>query len=121
MNLFQWLTIPVLAAVLLAEMIGLARKPTGRRLRLIRISVWAAALAAIVNPELPQAVATSVGIGRGADLVFYVGMLASLATFFYFYSRDFRLQGQLADVVRHLAIQNARRGGEEGLDSSPNP
>jgi hypothetical protein len=48
-------------------------------------------------------------------------MLASLATFFYFYSRCFRLQGQLADVVRHLAIQNARRGGEADLDGSPIP
>jgi hypothetical protein len=121
MNLFQWVTISVLAAVLLGESIGLARKSTGRRLRLIRISIWAAAAAAIADPQLPQAVATHVGIARGADLVLYVGLLASLATFFYFYSRYFRLQRQLADVVRHLAIQNARRGGEEGLDGSPIP
>jgi small membrane protein len=121
MNLFQWLTISVLAAVLLAESIGLARKSTGRGLRLIRISIWAAAAAAIGDPEFPQAVATYVGIARGADFVLYVGLLASLATFFYFYSRYLRLQGQLADVVRHLAIQNARRGGEEDLDGSPIP
>jgi small membrane protein len=121
MNLFQWLTIPVLTTVLLGEIIGLARKSTGRRLRLLRISVWAAAAAAIADPGLPQAVATYVGIGRGADFVLYVGLLASLATFFYFYSRYFRLQGQLADVVRHLAIQNPRRGGEEALDRAPLP
>jgi small membrane protein len=110
MNLFQGLTLTVLSVVLLAESCGLARKSSGRKLRVLRMLVWGAAAAAIMNPGLPQAAATFVGIGRGADLVMYVGLLAFLATFFYFYSRCIRLQRQITDVVRHLAIQNARQG-----------
>jgi hypothetical protein len=113
MNLFQWLTLPVLLAVLLIEVVGLVRKPTGTRLRWLRALVWAAAAAAIVYPELPQVLANQIGIGRGADLVLYLFVLAFLGVTFYFYSRYLRLQGQLTDVVRYLAIQNARHGRED--------
>jgi hypothetical protein len=119
MNLFQWLMLPVLATAFLADVIGLVRKPGGRSLRLVRAAVWVVAALAIANPEFPQAVANLFGIGRGADLVLYLSVVAFLGVSFYFYSRYFRLQGQLAEVVRHLAIQNARRGGLEGSDESP--
>jgi small membrane protein len=119
MNLFQWLMLPILATLFFADIIGLVRKPGGRRLRLVRAAVWAVAALAIAHPELPQAVANVFGIGRGADLVLYLSVVAFLGVSFYFYSRYFRLQGQLAEVVRHLAIQNARRGGPDGIDDSP--
>jgi small membrane protein len=115
MNLFQWLTLPVLSAVLLADVVGLVRKPKGRNLRLLRAVVWAVTAVAIANPDLPQAVAHRIGIGRGADLVLYVFVLAFLGASFYFYSRYVRLQRQLTDVVRHLAIQNARHGRADDL------
>jgi hypothetical protein len=108
MNFFQYLTLPGLALAFFAEMIGLLRKPAGRKSRLVRVGVWALAALAIAYPQIPQAVASQLGISRGADLILYLFVLAFLAASFYFYSRYFRLQGQLTDVVRHLAIQNAR-------------
>jgi len=111
MNLFQTLTLPILAAALFADIVGLVRKPAGRRLRLLRAAVWAVAAVAIVHPEFLQTAANQIGIGRGADLVLYLFVLAFLGVSFYFYSRYLRLQGQLTDVVRYLAIQNARQGG----------
>jgi hypothetical protein len=113
MNLFQWLTLPVLAALLFVELLGLVRKSGGTKLRLFRCAVWTAAALTIIDPELLQTVATRIGIGRGADLVLYLGVLAFLGVSFYFYSRYVRLQRQLTDIVRHLAIQNARRGRQE--------
>jgi small membrane protein len=121
MTLFQWFMLPALASVFFWEMVGLARHPTGRRLRLVRGAVWAIAALAIAKPEFLQAVANLIGISRGADLVLYVFVLAFLGVSFYFDSRNFRLQGQLAEVVRHLAIQNARHGGDADLDGSPLP
>jgi hypothetical protein len=115
MNLFQWLTLPVLLALVLAECVGVVRKATGWKLRLFRAVLWAAAAVAIVNPELAQGLANHIGVGRGADLVLYLVVLAFLAVSLYFYSRYVRLQRQLTDVVRHLAIQNAQRGGQEDL------
>ncbi len=113
MNLFQLLTLSVLSALLCVDLAGLVRKSTGRKLRLARLAVWAAAAAAILNPDLPQGLANGIGIGRGADLVLYLFVLAFLGVSFYFYSRFLRLREQLTDVVRHLAIQSARQGQEE--------
>jgi hypothetical protein len=110
MNLFQWLTLPVLTVVLLAELLGIVRQRGRWGARLLRVLLWAAAIVAILKPGIPQAVATEIGIGRGADLVLYLFVLAFLATSFYFYSRYIRLQRQLTEVVRHLAIQNWKQG-----------
>ena len=114
MNLFQLLTLSVVAAVLAAEFLGLCRKSAGRKSRLLRIAVWSAAAAAIVDPGIPQAVAIRIGIGRGADLVLYMVVLAFLWGSFYFYSGFVRLERQLTEVVRYVSIQNARRGRQEG-------
>ncbi len=110
MNLFQLLTLSVVAAVLAAEFLGLCRKSAGRKSRLLRIAVWSAAAAAIVDPGIPQGIATRLGIGRGADLVLYLLVLAFLWGSFYSYSCFVRLQRQLTEVVRHLAIQSAQHG-----------
>lgn len=110
MNLFQWLTLPVLGLLLLKDGVGLLfGRPTFRRDRLIRWLVWGGAFAAIMNPGLTSQAANAIGIQRGTDLVLYLFVLAFLGTAFYFYSQSVRLHRQLTDVVRHLAIQEARR------------
>jgi hypothetical protein len=116
MNLFQWITLPILLGVLAVELIGLARKRGAKGSRLLRCAIWAAAAVAIARPDLPQLAASSVGIHRGADLVLYLFMLAAVAVAFYFYSRYVQLQRQITEVVRHLAIAEAQRGGESGAE-----
>lgn len=112
MSLFQTLTLAILGLALCSEFVGLMRRSTGRKLRLARAAVWTVAGIAIIYPAFPQTVANLIGVGRGADLILYLFVLAFLGVSFYFYSRYVRLQGQLTDVVRHLAIQNARHGQE---------
>ncbi len=110
MNVFQWITLPILALLLVRDGVGLlARRPTFRRDRLFRWLVWAAAFVAIFNPDLTVVVANAIGIQRGTDLVLYVFVLAFLGSAFYFYSQNVRLHRQLTDVVRHIAIQEARK------------
>ena len=70
----------------------------------------AAAAIAIARPDLPQLAASTLGINRGADLVMYLLCLSFLVLSFYFYARYVRLQRQVTEVIRHLAIQEARRG-----------
>jgi hypothetical protein len=115
MNLFQVLALLALGTALGAELVSLARKPVGGRMRWLRAIVWTAAVGAILHPEWSQSLANQIGIGRGADLVLYLFVLAFLGVSFYFYSRYVRLQRQLTDVVRHLAIQNARQGEANDL------
>jgi hypothetical protein len=114
MNLFQWVTLSALGLLLLWELARLARGPVSRGAWLLRVVTWASAAAAIADPDLVQRVAVSLGIGRGADIVLYCYVLAAPALAFYFYARYVRLQRQLTEVVRHIALQEARRGDVEG-------
>ncbi|MFV2070659.1 MAG: DUF2304 domain-containing protein [Pirellulales bacterium] len=109
MTPFQWITLASLAAALLWELI---RIRTGRgpwRQAAVRGAVWTMAAIAIAKPELLQWAARAIGIQRGADLVFYVMALAFVATSFFLYARYIRLQCQITELVRELAILEARR------------
>lgn len=122
MNLFQWITLPILGLLLLRDGLGLVLgRPSFRRDRLVRWLVWGAAFATIANPNLMVVVATTIGIGRGTDLVLYLFVLAFLGSAFYFYSQNVRLHRQLTDVVRHMAIQEARKESAPSPAASPEP
>ena len=113
MNLFQWITLPVLVLLIARDAAGLLfGRPSFRRDRVVRWLVWVAAFLAILNPDLTSQVANAIGINRGTDLVLYVFVLAFLGASFYLYARYTRLHRQLTDVVRHIAIQEARKGSE---------
>lgn len=114
MNLFQWLAITVLGLLLASELVRLARGPVGRLFWALRCFVWLAAVLAIARPDWVQTVATTIGIGRGADVVLYGFVLLFPAVSFYLYSRCVRLQRQVTELVRHIAIMEARRGSGEG-------
>jgi len=110
MNLFQWLALSALGTVLLAEAVGWLRRPGFGFARVFRCLVWLAAGAAIYDPDLTSRLARLVGITRGADLVLYLAVLAFLGVSFFFYARTVRLQGQMTELVRHIALREARQG-----------
>jgi hypothetical protein len=111
MTLFQWLALSLLGVLFLGDLLHLRRTgPVPRVVRLFRCLVWLAAALAITQPDRLTWLARSVGIGRGADVVLYVFVLAFLLVSFYFYSRYVRLQRQMTQLVRHLAIREARHG-----------
>jgi hypothetical protein len=119
MNPFQWMTLPILALLSVRDGAALFfRQPRFRRDRFVRGLVWIAAFVAIANPELTSQVARAIGIQRGTDLVLYVFVLAFLGTALYFYGQNLRIQRQITDVVRHIAIQEARK---QSLPPDPQP
>ncbi len=63
-------------------------------------------LAFILFPDLTMRLAHLVGIGRGADLIFYLAILLLLFLCFNFYIRFHVLEEKLTHVVRALAIHN---------------
>ena len=108
MNLFQWLTVPPLAVLALFDLSrALVRRPRFRPDLLLRAAVWAAGAVAIADPMITVRLARAIGIERGTDLVVYVFALAFLGTSFFFYSRLVRMQRQITELVRHIAIQEA--------------
>ena len=110
MTLFQCLSLPILGALFVRELIGFWREPAARGGCWLRGLVWSAAAVAIAWPGLVQEIADTLGIGRGTDLVVYLFGLLFLGVSFYFYSRFVRVQRQITTLVRHIAMQEARQG-----------
>ena len=113
---FQWLSIPILAVLLLRELLRGRRGSETTVLWLLRCCIWLGAAATIAEPDHVTLIAREIGIQRGADLVLYLFVLTSIGTSFFFYSRYVRLQRQITQLVRHLAIQDARRGDERSRE-----
>jgi small membrane protein len=116
MTLFQCLSLTALGLLFVREVVGFWRDPAGRTGCWVRGLVWSAAAVAIACPGLVQGIADALGIGRGTDLVVYFFGLVFLGVSFYFYSRFVRVQRQITQLVRYLAIQEARQGRLAGED-----
>lgn len=110
MTLFQSLSIVAIALTLLIEIVRLYRGRVNHAVSMLRCGVFTAAAIAIAFPQAVTRVANAFGIQRGADLVSYLSALAFLAFGFFFYARYVRLQAQITELVRHVAIAEAKRG-----------
>lgn len=110
MTLFQILSISVLIVLLLREVLEGRKDSAFHGVRWLRGLIWLVAAVAIARPDLIQLLAETVGIHRGADLVFYLFVLSFPVVMFYFYSRLVRTQRQITQLVRHLAIEQAKHG-----------
>jgi small membrane protein len=110
LNLFQWVTLPVVFGLLLWELIDRRRRIASPGFWLVRCLVWVAAGVAIADPHVVQRVATAIGIGRGTDAVVYLFVLLFVIMSFYFYWQKVLLQRQITLLVRHIAIHEARQG-----------
>jgi small membrane protein len=75
------------------------------------VVLWSAAALAIAVPESTAVAARVLGIQRGADLVFYCGILGTMAGFFLVYSRLRRLEREITLLTRRLALREADAEG----------
>jgi small membrane protein len=64
----------------------------------------AAGAAAVIVPELPDAVAHFVGVGRGADLVMYLAIVSVMFVLLHYYSKFVEMQAKLTELTRQIAI-----------------
>jgi len=106
MNVFQLIFAPLCALLAAWNALRGWRRMTSRRAALFWTILWAGAALAIAVPDLAGLAARTLGIGRGADLVFYLAILAGLAACRYFYNRYRRLENVVTVLVREHAIAN---------------
>lgn len=64
------------------------------------------------NPEAANAVAEAVGVGRGADLVFYLAIPIAAALFVGVRVRLAQQEAAMTELVRALALAGAVRPGK---------
>ncbi len=107
MNLFQILALVVVVCLLVLTVVAAVRGWFTRRETILLSALWLAAGVAIIWPGVTKAVANLLGIGRGADLVFYCSVVVMMVGFVMIYARLRRIRRELTLLVRHLAIRDA--------------
>ncbi len=120
-NVFQAIFVPLCALLALRALLRTWRGRAPRVSGAIGIVVWSAAAFAIALPDLTSLVAKRVGINRGADLVFYLAILAGIGVSFYFYQRSRQLENLITGAIRREAIRNARLGGPPAAEETDIP
>lgn len=74
---------------------------------------------AIVFPGVTQEAALLVGVGRGADLVFYIAIVAVMFVLLNYYTKFVELQRQITELTRELAILRAESDRSSVRDPAP--
>lgn len=108
MNLFQWVTLPLVGLLALNSLIRLVRGRQPRWIHLTSAVVWIVAGVTIAVPDSTTRIARILGIGRGADLLTYLLAIAFVIATSYFYHRYRRLTIDLTRLTRHIALRSAR-------------
>jgi len=104
MNFFQILVILVLSLLVMGSLAASIAGWTSRREGLLFSLLCLAACIATIWPDSTVKIANALGIGRGADLVFYSAVVAMMIGFWMIYIRLRHLRRQLTLLVRQLAI-----------------
>jgi hypothetical protein len=68
----------------------------------------ACAVVLILWPDITTAVAARLGVGRGADLVFYVSILTFWFVVLKLYARIRKLEQALTEIIRQDALNKAQ-------------
>lgn len=110
LNTFQMVVGGGVALFVLLLIVASIRNLVSKRDGVVWSVVGLAALVAILRPGLTTTVAESIGIGRGADLVFYVAILLMFLGFWMTYMRLRHLRKEMTSLVRHIAILQAEEG-----------
>jgi small membrane protein len=126
MNLFQYITLPITIVLFVWSLFQLVSGRQSRMIALLGCIIWLAASIAILWPNLTIQVAGILGIGRGADLVLYILAITYLISMFYIYQRFQRMEANVTELTRHIALQNAKKAQsleerkfQENLDIRP--
>ena len=116
-NTFQLIFVPLCTLLALRALFRTWGGRVPRVSGVLGVLVWSAAAIAIARPDLTSLVAKTLGINRGADLVFYLAILAGACTAFYFYGRYRRVENLVTAVIRRHAVEGATKGAYSKIDA----
>jgi small membrane protein len=67
----------------------------------------------VIFPDVTTRIANKLGVGRGADLLFYIAIVAFSYTLLLLYSKTRVLEKQIASLVRKQSLMEAERDIEK--------
>lgn len=83
---------------------------------LVLVLFWVAVAVVTIAPQTTNIIADTVGIGRGADLVVYVGMVVLFYIVHRLLLNQQKLSEELTEMVRQSAIEKAGSPAETHLN-----
>lgn len=87
-----------------------------KRTRIVAALIFSVAnigIGLVLFPEVTTLVAQRVGLGRGADLIFYLFIVIALAAIFNLHLRIRANAEVITELARSIALMSARRPGQE--------
>lgn len=98
---------PILIVLLLvAAIFGIRSLRMRIVTRMVVVVVATMGIVFVLHPELTNSIAHKVGVGRGADLMFYLFSLASTYAFLIVYARHRELRRDLTKLTRSFAMKH---------------
>jgi small membrane protein len=97
--------------------VGLYAVALRRRIPMLGNIAALAVMAAMVlawKPEFATKIANTIGVGRGADLIFYCWVVISLVMILNLHFRIRHQTDQITELVRQLSLQRPVSTGEQG-------
>jgi hypothetical protein len=83
--------------------------------KLLIAAILAAGIVLVVFPDLTSRLAVALGVGRGADLVFYLFIVAFCYLILLVYAKIKKLERQLAELSRKQALMDVQSRTSAGV------
>ena len=113
------MTIQILLTILLVGVAALValQRTASRLLQFAVIAVIAVGTYFVWAPEQATAVAEALGVGRGADLLFYLWVIITLALIMFMYLKIQRLSRRLTQLTRAVALAHPQSPADKEENS----
>lgn len=89
------------------------RSQSGRGEFVFWIVFWVGVIALVWNPSVTNILAAVLGVGRGADAMFYVAIILLFFVIFKLYGRIETLEHKLSELVKAIALKGLPAEKEE--------
>ncbi|MBI3626733.1 DUF2304 domain-containing protein [Candidatus Uhrbacteria bacterium] len=104
MTVFQWILLALIVIVFYKIYQRYREKVISNREMLFWSVIWVVAGLLTIWPGTTSFLASTVGIGRGVDLVVYLALILILYLIFKLIVRVEKLERNLTEIVRHQAV-----------------
>ncbi|MBN1510794.1 MAG: DUF2304 domain-containing protein [Phycisphaerae bacterium] len=104
LNPFQFVLLLLIAGLLAGGILALLKGWLRRRDAILWLLFWTVGAVAVVWPDATSLIAAFLGIGRGADLVFYCAIPILSFGIWMLYIRLRRVRREITLLVRHVAM-----------------
>lgn len=126
MTLFQWFMAPLMIASAVVCILRVHRGSLPRFSGFVWAVIWIGGTLLILNPGITTRIGSFLGIGRGADFVFYLAVVSGLYALLALYRRVRHMEIALTELGREQAIRDAipplaPETRDDGTARSPGP